>query len=160
MKKLYVLAFATLALLAACKGNQENATVQEETVTEIAEQQPAVQQLVKVLTEDQFILAVADYTGDKSTYKGSKPCVIDFYADWCGPCKRLSPLVEAMAEKYQDQVLFYKVDVDAAPDLAAAYGISSIPCLFFCANGKMTNTVGLLPEEMLEEQILKLLEKK
>ena len=77
--------------------------------------------------------------------------MVDFWADWCGPCKMLSPAVESLAAKYGDQVLVGKVNVDQEPDLARAFGIMSIPTGVFLKNGReVDRKVGLMPEAALE----------
>lgn len=64
------------------------------------------------------------------------PVLVDFYADWCGPCKRMAPVVEALAEEYEGKASVFKIDADECVDLAAELGISSIPALIFFKNGK------------------------
>lgn len=77
--------------------------------------------------------------------------MVDFWADWCGPCKMLSPAVESLAQKYGDQVLVGKVNVDEEPGLARAFGIMSIPTVVFLKNGReVDRKIGLMPEAALE----------
>ena len=80
------------------------------------------------------------------------PCaVLDFWASWCGPCRMLSPIVEALAEKYEGKVAFGSVNVDEEDALASSFGISVIPTLFFLKEGKLVNkTVGVRPASELE----------
>ena len=74
--------------------------------------------------------------------------MVDFWADWCGPCKMLSPAVESLAGKYGDQVLVGKVNVDQEPDLARAFGIMSIPTVVFLKNGReFDRKVGVMPAQ-------------
>lgn len=108
---------------------------------------------VQELTENQFNKMVAHYKDNPSKFVGYRPCIVDFYATWCGPCKRLAPIMEKLARKYKNQVSFYKVDVDKAEQLSAIYGIESIPTVFFCANGEIRSQVGFVPESDLEEVI-------
>jgi len=90
------------------------------------------------------ILKVTSSNFDKEVLKSEKPVVIDFYADWCGPCKMLSPVVEAVAKENED-IKVVKVNVDDAQDLAIKYEVMSIPTLVVIKNGKETNrTVGLV----------------
>ena len=72
--------------------------------------------------------------------KGEKPVVCDFYATWCGPCKMLAPVMESMAEKYSDKAEFVKVDIDNNFELAARYGISSIPLVGVFKNGELADS--------------------
>lgn len=77
--------------------------------------------------------------------------MVDFWADWCGPCKMLSPAVESLGAKYGDQVLVGKINVDQEPELARAFGIMSIPTVVFLKNGReVDRKVGLMPEAALE----------
>ena len=103
------------------------------------------------ITSDQFAQLVADFRKDKEwKFKGKKACVVDFYADWCRPCKMMEPAFEKVAEKYAGKVDFYKINVDYNKDISSAYQITGIPTLFFCsANGKMTRIAGYLTEEQI-----------
>ena len=84
-------------------------------------------------------------------FKGAKCAVLDFWASWCGPCRMLSPTVEALAEKYAGRVEFGSVNVDEEDALASAFGISVIPTLFFLKEGVVVNkTVGVRPASELE----------
>lgn len=69
---------------------------------------------------------------EQKKYLGSKPCIIDFYATWCGPCRKLAPILEEIAGEYAGKIDVYKIDVDKEPELAAAFGVQSIPTLLFC----------------------------
>jgi thioredoxin 1 len=85
------------------------------------------------LTNTTFKQKVFDYEKSKEwKFAGDKPCIIDFYADWCGPCRMLSPTIEQIAKDYQGKIYVYKVNVDEQKELASAFGISSIPAILFC----------------------------
>lgn len=113
---------------------------------------------VTVLTEEQYRISVEDFTTEEWEYLGEGPAIVDFYADWCGPCRRLAPIMEELAGKYDGKVRFYKVNVDNARKLSAAYGISSIPSvLFIPAEGEPQMNVGLMSEEEFSEKIEELL---
>ena len=107
------------------------------------------------ITSDQYVQLVADFRKDKEwKFKGKKPCVVDFYADWCRPCKMMEPAFEKAAEKYAGKVNFYKVNVDYNKDISAAYQITGIPTLFFCsADGRMTRVAGMLSEEEIMRRV-------
>lgn len=121
--------------------------------------QPATAKAVKPVTEggktiqldkQGFIKRVYDYEKSpaKWVYAGDKPCVIDFYADWCGPCKVIAPYLEEIAGKYSDKLYVYKVNVDDQKELAAAFGIQSIPAVLFCPlQGKPMMMTGSRPKE-------------
>lgn len=88
----------------------------------------------------------------------SRPVLVDFWAEWCTPCRLLSPIFEKLAEKYSDKIVFAKVNVDECPDLAEEYGIMAIPTLILFENGvEIERVVGLVPEKRLESLIKKYL---
>lgn len=84
------------------------------------------------LTLEKFQSDVFDY--EKETdwkFRGKLPAIIDFYADWCGPCKAIAPVLEELSEKYKDQLIIYKVDTEVEEELSGMFGIRSIPTLLF-----------------------------
>lgn len=102
---------------------------------------------VTELTLDAFKSKIMDYEANPREwkYKGERPAVIDFYAVWCGPCKATAPVVDALAAEYAGKVDFYKVDVDKQQELAAMFGVRSIPSLLFIPlEGKPQMQVGAL----------------
>ena len=104
------------------------------------------------LTKAEFLKKVMDYENNVNEWKylGDKPAIIDFYADWCGPCKRLSPILEEIAAEYDGEVIIYKVNVDNERDIATAFGIRSLPTLFFVPKqGNPSVVEGFLPKEEL-----------
>jgi thioredoxin len=113
------------------------------------------------ITTAQFRERIFDYKTSKEwKYKGDKPCVIDFYTTWCGPCKRLAPIMEELSQTYCDQVVFYKADTERERELAIAFGISSIPqVLYIPVEGKPMILKGLYPKEnmiqIIDEFLLK-----
>lgn len=96
---------------------------------------------------------VFDYSREQEwKFAGEKPCIVDFYADWCGPCKMLAPVLAELSEKYAGKLDVYKVDTDQEQELSAAFGIQSIPTLLFVPiSGKPQIAHGALPKEKLEE---------
>lgn len=113
---------------------------------------------VKVLSEDQYKISVEDFTDQDWLYLGDGPAVVDFYADWCGPCRRLAPVMDELAAEYAGKVKFYKVNVDNAKSLSAAYGIRSIPSvLFIPAEGEPQMNVGLMTKDEFRKKIEELL---
>ena len=95
-------------------------------------------------------MKVFNYEQNKSNfvYEGTKPCIVDFYADWCGPCRMVAPILKDLAGVYKDQIVVYKVNIDENKDLAEAFGIQSIPTyLFVPMKGKPQMAVGALPRE-------------
>ena len=113
---------------------------------------------VTVLTEDQYKSSVEDFTTSEWEYLGDGPAVVDFYADWCGPCRKLAPLMDELAAEYAGKVKFYKVNIDSAKALAAAYGIRSIPSVLFIPAGEEPKmNVGLMSKEEFKEKLEELL---
>ena len=122
---------------------------------------PMMSEDVVYITTEQFRTRVFDYKNEKEwKYKGKKPCVIDFYTTWCGPCKRLAPIMEELSQKYCDKVVFYKADTERERELAYIFNISSIPqVLYVPVQGKPMILKGLYPKEdivkIIDEFLLK-----
>lgn len=90
----------------------------------------------------------------KTLVEGNKPVLIDFYADWCGPCQTLLPIVEKLADKHSDTVEIVKVNVDKNPELSQQFSVRSIPALFFIKDGKVVeNILGIQSEGVLNSKI-------
>jgi thioredoxin len=111
------------------------------------------------LTNDSFKKMVFDYEKNKEwKYEGTKPAIIDFYADWCAPCRQLSPLVEQVAKEYSGKIIVYKVDTEKEKKLTQSLGISSLPTLLFIpAEGEPQAAVGALPKESLIKAVNEIL---
>lgn len=105
------------------------------------------------LTKEQFNKFVCNTDGEWK-YLGDKPCVIDFYATWCGPCKMITPYLEEFSKKYNGELYIYKIDVDQEKDLARMFGAYSIPLLIFVPmKGDPTSQRGALAKDDLEKAI-------
>lgn len=107
-----------------------------------------------------FIEKVFNYEVNPNDWKylGEKPCIIDFYADWCGPCKKVAPVMAELAGQYKDQIVIYKVNTDQERELAQIFNIRSIPSILYCpADGKPQMTMGALPKAEFEKMIKELL---
>ncbi len=104
-----------------------------------------------------FLDEIFDYTKEKEwNYKDSVPAIIDFYADWCGPCKMVAPILEELSETYDGKVKIYKLDTEAERELAGVFGIRSIPSILFIpVGGKPMMQVGALPKSTLIDVIEK-----
>lgn len=92
-------------------------------------------------------------------YNGSLPAIIDFYADWCGPCKAVAPILEELSEQYKDQLVIYKIDTDKETELSSLFGIQSIPTLLFIPmEGSPMMQRGAIPknafQQVIEERLL------
>ncbi len=107
------------------------------------------------LTKEKFLSDIFDYEKNSEwRYAGDLPAVIDFYADWCGPCKMVAPVIEELSEEYEGRVKFYKIDTEAEQELAGAFGIRSIPSILFIPKeGKPQMSAGALPKELFKEII-------
>ncbi len=115
------------------------------------------------LTRADFLNKVANFekSPDKWVYLGDKPAIIDFYADWCGPCKMIAPILDELAEEYDGQIYIYKVDTEAEQQLAAEFGIRSIPSLLFVPMDEAPQMAqGALPKDAFKQAIEEVLLKK
>ncbi len=107
------------------------------------------------LTKEVFKEKVFDFENNKEwKFAGDKPCIIDFYADWCAPCRTLTPIMEELSEEYKGKVDIYKIDTEKEQELAAMFGIRSIPSILFVpSEGQPQMATGALPKETLEKAI-------
>ncbi len=157
MKKI-VLALILLATTAAgctaqtqkssSKATNSNATSSESKTGTVA------------ITKAEFLKKVVNYetTPDKWEFLGDKPVLVDFYASWCGPCKMIAPILEELAAEYRDQIVIYKVNTESEPELAAAFGIRSIPTLLFIPkDGDPQMSQGAMNKQQFQEAINKIL---
>jgi len=112
---------------------------------------------VRKINTETFITEIFDYKANptKWVYKGSKPAIIDFYADWCGPCKRVAPIMDELAEKYKGQVNFYKINTDEEKELSGSvFGIRSIPSILYIpVDGQPMMSTGLSAKDEYIRQI-------
>lgn len=101
------------------------------------------------ITTEEFTEKIFDFKNEKEwKFLGDKPAIIDFYADWCGPCKMISPILDEISKEYSDKLNVYKIDTDAEQELAMSFGIQSIPAIFFIPmEGKPLSAMGALPKE-------------
>lgn len=144
MKKLLLTSFSIVFILAAC-GNRNTAgnknSDRVNSVSKANDQNSSVR-----LTKNMFILKVWDYSKSPSEWKylGDKPAIVDFYADWCGPCKIASPILDEIGTEYAGKILIYKVNTDEEQELAQVFGITGIPAfLYIPTEGKPTMMSGI-----------------
>ena len=112
------------------------------------------------LTKADFLKKVVDYENNPTEWKylGDKPAIIDFYADWCGPCKQVGPILEELAGEYEGKLYIYKINTDVEQELAGAFGIKSIPTLLFVPmNEQPQMAQGALPKSTLKDVIANVL---
>jgi len=113
------------------------------------------------LTTEMFKSDVFDYTTEKEwKFKGNLPAIIDFYADWCGPCKMVAPILEELSDEYKDKLIIYKVNTEVEQELSAAFNIRSIPSMLFIPMDKQPMMqAGALPKtnlvEVIEKELVK-----
>ena len=114
-----------------------------------------IEMATKKLTTEEFKTKVFDYTkSNEWKFAGTKPALIDFYADWCGPCKMVAPILEELSEEYGDKLDIYKVDTEVEQELSAVFGIRSIPSMLFIpVSDQPKMQAGALPKNVLKEII-------
>ena len=111
--------------------------------------------MLEHLTLESFKEKVFNFEANKEwKYEGSVPCMIDFYADWCGPCKMVAPVLEELQKEYGDKLVIYKVNTEDEQQLAGLFGIQSIPSLLFVpVDGQPQMALGALPKPTFEKAI-------
>jgi len=111
------------------------------------------------LTKKTFLEKVFNYEKNKEwVFEGKVPAIIDFYADWCGPCKMIAPILEELSNEYEGKINIYKVDTEAEQELAAAFAIRSIPSMLFIPmNEQPQMSNGALPKQELQKLIQEVL---
>ncbi|WP_025209719.1 thioredoxin [Hippea sp. KM1] len=115
--------------------------------------------MVENLTTQDFKEKIFNYEVNKDwKYEGDLPCIIDFYADWCGPCKMVEPILEELSKEYEGKVKFYRVNTDNEQELAGVFGIRSIPSLLFIPKDDQPQmAVGAIPKEAFKQAIKEVL---
>ena len=133
-----------------CTGNHEECDGNHESCNHKAE---AKSGSIKIDTEA-FIKTVVDFNNPEWKYLGDKPAIVDFYADWCSPCKMIAPILEEIAKEYAGKLYVYKVNIDENKAIAEAFKISAIPTLLFIPmEGEPKTEVGMTTKENLEKII-------
>ena len=159
MKRLLLITIISVALLSCGSSENKNkaANKNEATTSESINNEKSY---VKVMSYNDFIKNVWDFevNATEFVFKGNKPCVIDFYATWCGPCKMVAPIIEKLAKEYDGKVDFYKVDCDNEMKLASIMQVRNIPMVFFMKNGAQPEkSVGAKDEAFFRSHVNKLL---
>ncbi len=151
MKQIVLLIVVAFFLLQGCNSSQakvkesqdvtKKSTVSQNNMPILADQSGSIN-----LTKDIFLKQVWDYQSSPGqwVYKGDKPAIIDFYADWCGPCKIASPILDEISKEYSGKIYVYKIDTQVEIELASVFGISGIPAfLYIPVNGKPVMMSGI-----------------
>ena len=160
MRFLIISVLSAIVLSACSTSGKEN---NQEANSQQTENNMQTKQKTINLTKAEFLTKVANYeeSPEKWEYLGDKPCLIDFYADWCGPCKVVAPILEELADEYESEIYIYKVDTEAEQELAGAFGIRSIPTFLFCPMGEQPQMAqGALPKDAFKQAIDEVLLKK
>ena len=164
-KVLYLAVVALSVVMISCNGakksDTQEATSAEALVSEVVNTNDNTAPTVAAdapihLTTAEFKKLVVNYDANPSEWKylGDKPCIVDFWATWCPPCKVIAPILDDLAKEYKGQIYIYKVDVDKEPQLASAFGIQSIPTLLFVPmTGDPRAEVGAIPKETFKDRI-------
>ncbi len=118
--------------------------------------------MTELLTKETFLEKVFNFEKNKEwKFEGDKPAIIDFYADWCGPCKMIAPILEELSEEYKGKIDIYKVDTEVEKELSAAFAIRSIPSMLFIPMNEAPQMAqGALPKAELERIIKEVLKVK
>lgn len=163
MKRLIIISLSFLFTFTSCQAqtkkveNMHQATTSEAPIhneVEVVKEEAIVNVPVEINTEE-YIKLIHDFkTFSFWKFNGNKPCVVDFYADWCRPCKMMEPTIAKLAKEYAGKVNFYKVNVDKNKELAQAYGVSSIPFFLFCSNSEQPQaSMGMMSEDDMRNVI-------
>lgn len=138
MKRLVIITammFLSIGTMTACGNGPEKVTVIE-------------------LTSEEFSKKIDDLKDEAFIYLGDKPAIVDFNATWCGPCRRIAPILEELAAEYDGQIVIYKVDVDKCPDAANAFGIQSIPAILYIpTDAEPQMTIGSRTKAQFQKEI-------
>ena len=162
--------FISIFLFISCQNTDKKAQsdqAEAKTAVEMAQKNASKSQVatlkteenlsgeVQYLTEEQFVAMITEIDNPKGfQYKGTTPCIVDFYADWCRPCVSMNPIFKELAAQYKGKIIVYKVNVDKAASIAEAFGIESIPTIiFFKPNAMPTVMVGATPKEELVKAV-------
>ncbi len=155
MKNFRTILFLLAAIVAVSCSNSTETKAQSDKSTQASDVKAADGKTIH-MDKAMFIERVMDFETNKEewVYLGDKPAIIDFYADWCKPCKLIAPIMDELAEEYKGQIYIYKVDTQVERELASVFGIRSIPAvLFIPMEGQPQMSTGALPKETFKTAI-------
>ena len=156
MTKKIALLLAIPLMFYACNNNTSSKINEKTDSTKNQSIKKESKAIVTNLTTAEFKNLIYDYEKNPNewVFKGTKPVVVDFYVDWCKPCRSIAPILEELAQEYSGKVNFYRVNIDNEEELAKAFNISSIPVVIFSGmKGKPQGTMGAYPKEEYKKYI-------
>ena len=165
MKKTALFMLLVSFILVSCNANGQGEQVnKKETIKESNTNLKTKSKMKTIhLTKAEFLTKVANYEANPQEWKylGDRPAIIDFYADWCGPCKSIAPVLEELAAEYDGQIYIYKINTETEQELASVFGIRSIPSLLFVPMNEAPQMAqGAMPKSAFKEAIETVLLKK
>jgi thioredoxin len=157
MKKLFLfILIASLGFTQSCQGKERSSSDghREKEIAEKKVNDDDDKKATITLSKEEFKQKVMDYEANKQwKFEGDLPCIVDFYADWCAPCRVASPILEEIAQEYKGKINVYKVDIQKDQELAAVFGVQGIPAFLFCpkeGQPQMSSGIGRTKEETKE----------
>lgn len=157
----YLLLCCAIASLSSCAQNSKQQASADSVSTPTSAPEISTKAgVVNEIGQDDFARLIADWNNASSwQFKGQRPAVVDFNATWCGPCRKLAPILKELAAEYAGRIDFYSIDVDENRPLAIAFGVQSIPMLLICpVEGQPQALVGLHPKDSINQVLEQLLQ--
>lgn len=147
MKQIICLSVLLIFALSSCNAKSNETKSENQNISKVK---------TINLTKEEFIEKIVNYeeSPDKWLYLGDKPAIIDFYADWCGPCRKLAPTLNELATQYEGEIYIYKVDVEKEKEIASVFGIQSLPSILFVPlSGNPVMVSGVQSKKKMDDYI-------